>query len=138
MMVAADVAGRLGLKRYPRSWRGRCPACDYSGTFSVRARRDGRALLFCASCQDRDALTDAVMRATGQEFQREPRDDRGMAAAPSESRTRRCASGADRKLPPAHQPTTTSHCAVCQALRQRPRFDTAVTHRTRKAGGCRR
>jgi putative DNA primase/helicase len=74
-MQATDIARRLGLRRYPRSWRGRCPACDYSGTFSVRAGRDGRALLFCASCQDRDALADAVARSTGQERQRDPRDD---------------------------------------------------------------
>jgi phage/plasmid primase-like uncharacterized protein len=50
------------------------------GTFSVRAGRDGRALLFCASCQDRDALADAVARATGQERQPESRDDQDMKA----------------------------------------------------------
>lgn len=66
MISANDVATRLGLKRYARSWRGRCPACDYPSTFSIRAGRDGRALFYCASCQDRDALTDAVARATGQ------------------------------------------------------------------------
>jgi putative DNA primase/helicase len=68
-LTAAEVACRLGLRRYPRSWRGRCPACDYATTFSVRAGRDGRALLFCASCQDRDALVEAVARSTGQERQ---------------------------------------------------------------------
>ena len=36
----ADIASRLGLRKYPRSWRGRCPACDYKGTFSLRAGRD--------------------------------------------------------------------------------------------------
>ncbi len=81
MMIAADIALRLGLRRYPRSWRGHCPACDYPSTFAVRAGRDGRAILFCASCQDRDALADAVARATGQERQPESRDDRGAAAA---------------------------------------------------------
>ena len=80
MMRAIDIAARLRLKRYPRSWRGRCPACDYTGTFSVRAGRDGRALLFCASCQDRDALADAVAHATGQERQTERRDDANVAA----------------------------------------------------------
>ncbi len=79
-MNATDIAARLGLKRYPRSWRGRCPACDYSGTFSVRAGRDGRALLFCASCQDRDALADAVARAVGEERQPEPCGDRDAHA----------------------------------------------------------
>jgi putative DNA primase/helicase len=80
-MYATDIAQRLGLRRYPRSWRGRCPACDYPGTFSVRAARDGRALLFCVSCEDRDALADAVARATGQERQPEPRDDRDDSKA---------------------------------------------------------
>jgi putative DNA primase/helicase len=80
MMRATDIAARLGLKRYPRSWRGRCPACSYSATFSVRAGRDGRALLYCANCQDRDALADAAARATGQERQQEPCDDRNEKA----------------------------------------------------------
>ncbi len=74
-MYATDVARRFGLRTYPRSWRGRCPCCDYPDTFSVRAGRDGHAILYCASCQDRDALAAAVARATGQERQSEPRDD---------------------------------------------------------------
>jgi putative DNA primase/helicase len=79
MLTAADIALRLGLRRFPRSWRGRCPACDYPSTFSIRAGRDGRAMLFCSSCQDRDALADAVARTFGQERRHEPHDDRGMA-----------------------------------------------------------
>jgi putative DNA primase/helicase len=35
-------------------------------------------LLFCACCRDRDALADAVARATGQQRQPEPRDDRDL------------------------------------------------------------
>lgn len=80
MLTAADIARRLGLRRYSRSWRGRCPACDYPSTFSVRAGRDGRTMLFCSSCQDRDALADAVLRATGQQHQSEVRDDLETAA----------------------------------------------------------
>jgi putative DNA primase/helicase len=80
MMAAADLARRLGLKRYPHSWWGRCPACDYPSTFSIRAGRDGRALLYCASCQDRDALAEAMKRATGQEPQREPHGDSNIVA----------------------------------------------------------
>jgi putative DNA primase/helicase len=79
-LTAAEVACRLGLRRYPRSWRGRCPACDYATTFSVRAGRDGRALLFCASCQDRDALVEAVARSTGQERQAAESQDQDEAA----------------------------------------------------------
>jgi putative DNA primase/helicase len=62
-LTALEIAGRLGLKRHRLSWRGRCPACDYATTFSVRAGRDGRALLFCASCRDRDAVAEAVAHA---------------------------------------------------------------------------
>jgi len=72
MLTTPELAGRLGLKRYARSWRGRCPACDYPTTFSVRAGRDGRALLFCASCRDRDAIADAVASAIGQNRQPAP------------------------------------------------------------------
>jgi putative DNA primase/helicase len=79
-LTAAEVACRLGLRRYPRSWRGRCPLCDYATTFSVRAGRDGRALLFCASCQDRDGLAEAVARATGQEREASRRPDQDKAA----------------------------------------------------------
>ena len=82
MIYATDIATRLGLKRYTRSWRGRCPACDYPGTFSVRASTGGRALLFCASCQDEDALADAVVRAAGQERPTRPeRTKHDVAAA---------------------------------------------------------
>ena len=67
MMRATDIASRLGLKRHPRSWRGKCPCCDYAGgTFSVRAGRDGSARLHCANGCERDDLMGAVARATGQ------------------------------------------------------------------------
>ena len=66
MMRAADVASRLGLRRYPRSWRGRCPCCDYGGSaFIVRGDRDGRALLHCANGCKHDELVRAVSRAIG-------------------------------------------------------------------------
>jgi putative DNA primase/helicase len=66
MMRATDVAARLDLSRYPRSWRGRCPCCDYNGTFSVRAARDDRALLYCANGCKYDDLVKAVASAIGQ------------------------------------------------------------------------
>jgi putative DNA primase/helicase len=87
-LTAAEVACRLGLRRYPRSWRGRCPACDYATTFCVRAGRDGRALLFCASCQDRDALVEAVARCTGQERQAAQSQDQDEAAKQKRRRDR--------------------------------------------------
>jgi phage/plasmid primase-like uncharacterized protein len=81
MMTAKEIADRFNLKRLHRSWRGRCPVCDYPGTFSVREGNGGRALLYCASCQDREALADAVARATGQESRWEGRGDADKAAA---------------------------------------------------------
>jgi putative DNA primase/helicase len=66
MMSARDLADRLGLKKYPRSWRGRCPCCDYRvDTLSVIVARDGTARFFCANGCSRDDLANAVVRATG-------------------------------------------------------------------------
>jgi putative DNA primase/helicase len=81
MMTARAIADRFNLKRLRRSWRGRCPACDYPGTFSVREGNGGRALLYCASCQDQAALAEAVARATGREPRGDGRDDTDKAAA---------------------------------------------------------
>jgi putative DNA primase/helicase len=65
MMRAHDLGARLGLKKYPRSWRGRCPCCDYpGGTFSVFVARDGSARLYCANGCHRDDLVEAIARAT--------------------------------------------------------------------------
>jgi putative DNA primase/helicase len=87
-MSAEDIAKRLGLKRYPRSWRGRCPACDYASTFTIRAGREGRALLFCASCRDRDALARAVALVSGQDHRCVPRPDPDEAARRQRSQDR--------------------------------------------------
>jgi putative DNA primase/helicase len=97
---AEDIAAHLGLKRYPRSWRGRCPARGYASTFSVRAGREGRALLFCASCRDRDALAQAVALASGQDRPSDPRADRDEVARRQRSQDRALAlwSGSDSLL----------------------------------------
>ena len=81
MMTARAIAGRFNLTRLRRSWRGRCPACDYPGTFSVREGNGGRALLYCASCQDQAAVTEAMARATGQETRRDGSEDTDKVAA---------------------------------------------------------
>jgi len=81
MMTAKGIADRFNLTRLRRSWRGRCPACDYPGTFSVREGNGGRALLHCASCQDQAAVTEAGGRAPGQEIRRDGKDDTDRAAA---------------------------------------------------------
>jgi phage/plasmid primase-like uncharacterized protein len=67
MMRATDVAFRLALRRYPRSWRGRCPCCDYScATFILRARRDGSAQFHCSNGCAHNEVVEAVARAIGQ------------------------------------------------------------------------
>ena len=64
MMTAADIAGRLGLKKYPRSWRGNCPACDYARVFSMREKK-GKTVSFCANGCPQETLADALDRITG-------------------------------------------------------------------------
>jgi putative DNA primase/helicase len=65
-MRATEIVARLDLRQYPRSWRGRCPCCDYDGTFSVRAASDGHALLYCANGCKYDDLVKAAAGAIGQ------------------------------------------------------------------------
>jgi putative DNA primase/helicase len=67
MIIARDLADRMGLKKYPRSWRGRCPCCDYpGGSFSVFAARDGTARLYCANGCSRDDLVNVIAGGVGQ------------------------------------------------------------------------
>jgi putative DNA primase/helicase len=81
MMTAKEIADRFSLTRRSRSWRGRCPACSYQGTFSVRDGSGGRPLLYCASCQEHAALVDAVVQATGHHYAPDHRDRADKAAA---------------------------------------------------------
>ena len=64
MISAPELATRLGLRKCKRDWRGTCPSCGYNAAFSVRAGDSGRALAWCASCQDRDGLANALNRVT--------------------------------------------------------------------------
>jgi putative DNA primase/helicase len=59
MADAAHLAEAFGLRRNRRGWTGNCPSCGYAGTFTIN-QREGRALWWCASCQDRDGLLAAV------------------------------------------------------------------------------
>src|ERR1700710_2270095 len=65
MISALAIAGHLGLHRFPKSFRGDCPACGYPRSFTVRAGRLGRPLLFCANGCDYSSLTDAINRRIG-------------------------------------------------------------------------
>lgn len=65
MMYARELAGRLGLKRYPHSYRGRCPCCDYpGGGFSVRDNK-GRLQLYCANGCTRAEINNALASRYG-------------------------------------------------------------------------
>ncbi|WP_170979442.1 virulence-associated protein E [Roseomonas sp. HF4] len=67
MADAAQLAEAFGLRRNRRGWTGNCPSCGYAGTFTVN-QREGRALWWCASCQDRDGLLDAVRAVAGGDY----------------------------------------------------------------------
>lgn len=59
-LSAAEIAARHGLKRVGREWRGRCPACGYANGLSV-SERNGTPMWWCASCQNQEALTAALL-----------------------------------------------------------------------------
>jgi putative DNA primase/helicase len=64
MISTADIAGRLGLHKRPRSWTGACPACDYARAFSLKDSK-GRTLAFCANGCTQETLADALDRVAG-------------------------------------------------------------------------
>lgn len=59
-----DIAGRLGLARTRRGWRGDCPACGYTGTF-VLTSKDGDPDAWCASCRDGAAIREKIEGMAG-------------------------------------------------------------------------
>ncbi len=73
---ARELAARWNLHRAGREWRGTCPACGYAAAF-VLTERGGRAAAWCASCQDRDAIS-ALLRAGGAPHRPDP--ERGAAS----------------------------------------------------------
>ena len=64
MMTTADLAARLGLDKRPRSFGGKCPACDYPRAFSLKDVK-GRTLAFCANGCAQNTLADVLARVTG-------------------------------------------------------------------------
>ena len=64
MMPAANLAGRLGLHKRPRSFIGNCPACDYPRAFSLKESK-GRTLAYCANGCAQTVLADALARVAG-------------------------------------------------------------------------
>lgn len=59
MSSARELAARLGLRRSAGGWTGRCPACGYKTGLRL-SEKAGRALWWCASCQDQAAVTAAI------------------------------------------------------------------------------
>ncbi|MCB4820750.1 DUF7146 domain-containing protein [Roseicella aerolata] len=87
MIAASDIAARLGLRAIPmrREWRGDCPSCGYASGLVV-GEKEGRAVWWCASCQDREGITAAVRHALGRGGIPPQRVDRPMGPAPSTAR----------------------------------------------------
>jgi putative DNA primase/helicase len=68
MMTAADIAARLELDRYRHSWRGTCPACDYSRAFALSAKK-GRTLFYCANGCTQETLAETLASVAGAGWQ---------------------------------------------------------------------
>lgn len=66
MSNATDLATRWHLRRVAGrpEWRGNCPACEYPDAF-VMTQRDGKPLIWCASCGDDRAIMGGLLRGAG-------------------------------------------------------------------------
>lgn len=62
--TARDLAARLGLRPAAGGWTGTCPACGYRTGLRL-SEKAGRALWWCASCQDQAAVTNAILGGAG-------------------------------------------------------------------------
>jgi putative DNA primase/helicase len=60
MTSARDLAAQLNLRRAAGGWIGACPACGYKTGLRLK-EKEGRALWWCASCQDQAAVTAAIV-----------------------------------------------------------------------------
>lgn len=102
-MNAAELAGRLGLRKGVRDWRGTCPACGYSEAFAVRGRMDQPARVSCFSCDDLAGIGATLAAITAGEW-RPPVRDRAPDFASTAERERRARDVWDHALPPAATP----------------------------------
>jgi putative DNA primase/helicase len=83
-MTAAELARRFNLKPNGREYRGGCPSCGYATGFSVSEGKAG-PVWWCASCQDKAALTAVILGNAAAAAPREPRSpspDPDKLAAP--------------------------------------------------------
>ena len=102
-MNAAELAGRLGLRKGVRDWRGTCPACGYSEAFAVRGRMDQPARVSCFSCDDLAGIGATLAAITAGEW-RPPVRDHAPDLASRVERERRARDVWDHALPPAATP----------------------------------
>ena len=85
-MNIPEIAARLGLHRAGREWRGSCPACGYgSDAASLFTGKNGKPLLWCSSCQEKEALA-AILRGAGAGADFIRHDDRANTEKPLEAR----------------------------------------------------
>ena len=80
MIAASELAQRLNLRKSKRDWRGACPACGYSNSFSLMTGKNGQPLAWCASCQDRDSVASALHALLGDDQAGEQRLNHGVKA----------------------------------------------------------
>ncbi len=94
MTSAREIAAMMDLRRVPgrQAWRGDCPACGYAAGLVV-TQKDGRALWWCASCQDGAAVTAAIRGAMGGNWT--PPQHQHQPAAPAASTARKTALARD-------------------------------------------
>lgn len=99
MITARALVQRLDLRRAGNGWRGQCPSCEYATSFSVRAARDGRALLYCANCQDQDGVGAAAARVMGEPHRPPPRPPIGIVTSDRARREHAAAAMWQRAVP---------------------------------------
>ena len=63
-LAASEIASRLNLHRAGRGWRGSCPCCGYPDALALDVK-DGRAVIWCASCADKAGLAAVLRQACG-------------------------------------------------------------------------
>lgn len=84
-MAASEAARRLGLAKSRRGWRGDCPSCGYKSAFALDRGRDGRAIGWCANCQDKSAIG-AALRGGGFTWSAPSRSAEAVPAADAAAR----------------------------------------------------
>ena len=102
-MNAAELAGRLNLRKSVREWRGTCPACGYKEAFSVRGRMDQPARVSCFSCDDAAGIGATLAAITANEWHPPVRNP-AIDLVGTAERERRARDIWDQALPPRETP----------------------------------